>query len=126
MATSNRIMFCMAATPFTEDGSLDEAGLRAHLRRLVAAGNGIYLGSGLVITAAHVIGWAFWNKPKVEIAGKNLSTKVVKEGSLNSLDVSLVSVEEAELPVSLRLRRLNTWGLKECVFLPTIAAMAAA
>jgi 4-hydroxy-tetrahydrodipicolinate synthase len=39
-------MFCMAATPFLESGALDEEGLRAHLRRLVAAGNGIYLGSG--------------------------------------------------------------------------------
>lgn len=39
-------MFCMAATPFHEDGSLDEEGLRAHLGRLVEAGNGVYLGSG--------------------------------------------------------------------------------
>jgi len=69
-------------------------------------GYGVYLGRGLVITAAHVIGWAFWNKPRVEIAGKNLTTKVVKEGSLSSLDVTLVSVEEGELPVSLRLRRM--------------------
>lgn len=45
-ATSERVMFCMSATPFHEDGSLDEDGLRTHLRRLVAAGNGVYLGSG--------------------------------------------------------------------------------
>jgi hypothetical protein len=76
-------------------------------------GYGIYLGRGLVITAAHVIGWAFWNKPRVEIAGKNLATKVVKEGSLNSVDVSLVSVDEEELPVSLRLRRMTV-----CPFSP--------
>jgi itaconyl-CoA hydratase len=38
-------MFCMCATLFDDDGSLDEAAMRAHLRRLVAAGNGIYLGS---------------------------------------------------------------------------------
>lgn len=69
-------------------------------------GYGIYLGRGLVITAAHVIGWAFWNKPRVEIAGKNLATKIVKEGSVNSLDVTLVSVDEGELPASLRLRRM--------------------
>jgi hypothetical protein len=76
-------------------------------------GYGIYLGSGLVITAAHVVGWAFWNKPRVEIAGKNLATKVVKEGSLNSVDVSLISVDETELPVSLRLRRMTV-----CPFSP--------
>jgi 4-hydroxy-tetrahydrodipicolinate synthase len=40
------IMFCTSATPFNEDGTLDEEGLRAHLRRLVDAGNGVYLGGG--------------------------------------------------------------------------------
>jgi hypothetical protein len=70
-------------------------------------GYGIYLGNGLVITAAHVIGWAFWNKPRVEIAGKDLAATVVKEGSLNGVDVTLVSVDQTELPVSLRLRRLR-------------------
>ena len=44
--TSERIMFCMSATPFKDDGTLDEDGLRAHLRRLMAGGNGVYLGSG--------------------------------------------------------------------------------
>ncbi len=46
MAGDVLTMFCMSATPFHEDGSLDEEGLRQHLRRLVAARNGIYLGSG--------------------------------------------------------------------------------
>jgi 4-hydroxy-tetrahydrodipicolinate synthase len=36
----------MAVTPMHDDYSIDEEALRAHLRRLVAAGNGIYLGSG--------------------------------------------------------------------------------
>lgn len=40
------VMFCMVATPFLEDGALDEVGLRVHVRRLVGAGQGIYLGSG--------------------------------------------------------------------------------
>jgi 4-hydroxy-tetrahydrodipicolinate synthase len=35
----------MAATPFREVGSLDEEGLRALLRRLVAAENALYMGS---------------------------------------------------------------------------------
>jgi 4-hydroxy-tetrahydrodipicolinate synthase len=37
--------FCMSATPFAADGSLDEQALRTHLARIAAAGNGIYLGS---------------------------------------------------------------------------------
>ncbi|HSO95658.1 MAG TPA: dihydrodipicolinate synthase family protein [Acidimicrobiia bacterium] len=39
--------FVISITPFTADGALDEAGLRAHLGRLAAAGIGVYLaGSG--------------------------------------------------------------------------------
>jgi 4-hydroxy-tetrahydrodipicolinate synthase len=39
--------FVISLTPFTEDGALDEEGLRAHLRRLGASGIGVYLaGSG--------------------------------------------------------------------------------
>ncbi len=36
----------IAITPFTADGALDEAGVRAHLRRMAAAGIGIYVGGG--------------------------------------------------------------------------------
>jgi len=39
-------VFCMAATPFTASGDVDEAALREHLRRMVAANVGVYLGSG--------------------------------------------------------------------------------
>jgi len=39
-------VFCMAATPFTASGDVDEAALRAHLRHMVAANVGVYLGSG--------------------------------------------------------------------------------
>ncbi len=39
--------FVISLTPFSEDGALDEAGLRAHLGRLRASGIGVYLaGSG--------------------------------------------------------------------------------
>lgn len=40
------IMFCMVATPFTDEGKLDEKALRAHLHRMIEAKNGVYLGSG--------------------------------------------------------------------------------
>lgn len=39
-------MFCMTITPMKQDGTIDEAGYRAHLRRMVDAGVGVYLGSG--------------------------------------------------------------------------------
>ena len=39
-------MFSMSVTPMDSRGKLDEAGSRAHLRRQIDAGVGIYLGSG--------------------------------------------------------------------------------
>ena len=70
-------------------------------------GYGIYLGQGAVITAAHVLGhWpSFISNPRVLIAGQELPAKVIKEGSFETIDLALLSVEEARLPVSLRLRR---------------------
>jgi hypothetical protein len=69
-------------------------------------GDGIYLGKGVVITAAHVIGrWGFLKDPHVLIAGQNLPAKIIKEGSIEQTDLTLLSVDEARLPVSLRLRQ---------------------
>lgn len=39
-------VFCMAATPFSSDGAIDEAAFRGLLRRMAGAGVGVYLGSG--------------------------------------------------------------------------------
>jgi hypothetical protein len=70
-------------------------------------GYGIYLGQGAVITAAHVMGrWpSFISHPRVLIADQELPAKVIKEGSFETIDLALLSVDEARLPVSLRLRR---------------------
>jgi 4-hydroxy-tetrahydrodipicolinate synthase len=38
--------YVVSITPFSPDGSLDEAGLRAHLRRMGDAGVGVYVGGG--------------------------------------------------------------------------------
>jgi 4-hydroxy-tetrahydrodipicolinate synthase len=46
---------CMTPTPFHEDGSIDEAAMREHLRRLVAARTGLFLCSGGA-GEAHVLG----------------------------------------------------------------------
>jgi 4-hydroxy-tetrahydrodipicolinate synthase len=45
--TRGHSTFVISLTPFSEDGALDESGLRAHLARLRASGIGVYLaGSG--------------------------------------------------------------------------------
>ncbi len=70
-------------------------------------GYGIYLGNGIVITAAHVAGLAPWHKLVVEIAGQNLPANVLKKGQFGDVDLTLLAVDERQLPVSLRLRRMT-------------------
>jgi hypothetical protein len=68
-------------------------------------GNGIYLGKGLFLTAAHVIGRSWLTKPKIVIGGQKYPTRVVKEGSSSGTDLTLLAVDESLLPMRLRLRR---------------------
>jgi hypothetical protein len=69
------------------------------------SGYGIYLGKGLFITAAHVAGRTWLTRPKVVIAGQEYPTSVVKEGSFEGTDLTLLSIEESLLPMRLRLRQ---------------------
>ena len=69
-------------------------------------GYGIYLGNGKVITAAHVVGnWPSVTHPRVWVAGLDLPAEVLKIGSLEDTDLALLSIDAAQLPISLRLRR---------------------
>jgi hypothetical protein len=68
-------------------------------------GNGIYLGRGLFITAAHVVGAGWFTRPKVVIEGREYPTLIVKEGSLETTDLTLLSVDEKLLPSRFQLRR---------------------
>src|SRR6266853_4813259 len=68
-------------------------------------GYGIYLGKGLFITAAHVAGRTWLTRPKISIAGGEYPTRVIKEGSLDATDLTLLAVEETLLPLRLRMRR---------------------
>jgi hypothetical protein len=73
----------------------------------VWTGYGVYLGNGYVITAAHVAGLSLWTDVRVDIAGKNLPATVIKRGQFHNVDLTLISVDEQQLPVSLRLRRMT-------------------
>jgi hypothetical protein len=68
-------------------------------------GYGIYLGNGIFITAAHVVGRAWLTRPKIAIGGVEYPTKVVKEGNFEGTDLTLLSVEQDLLPMRLRLRK---------------------
>ena len=86
-------------------------------------GYGIYLGKGFVITAAHVVGHASLTKPTVIIAGQEFPAKVIKEGSFDTIDLTLLSLEEERLPVWLRLRRNPLCTTEVFVGEPVIVAV---
>ena len=66
-------------------------------------GAGVYLGNGLVITAAHVAGA---NTRGVRIDGLNVPARLVKTGSFPQLDLSLISMDQSKIPDSLHERRM--------------------
>jgi Trypsin-like peptidase domain len=68
-------------------------------------GSGVYLKSGLVITAAHLT--AVDAKMGVRIAGMVLPAKVLKQGSSEGVDLSLLLIDEEKLPTSIRLPRMQ-------------------
>jgi hypothetical protein len=70
-------------------------------------GNGIYLGAGVFITAAHVAGHTWWTKPKIAVGGREYPTRTVKEGSFEGTDLTLLAVDETLLPMRLRLRHIT-------------------
>src|SRR5215470_8388058 len=77
-------------------------------------GRGVYLGNGLVLTAAHVVDSAARTKPRVHIAGMELPAKAIKEGDVERVDLTLLSINEQKLPIYLQMRRMplcekNPW-----------------
>lgn len=67
---------------------------------------GVYLGNGLILTAAHVAGNVFFTRPHVLIAGQDLPAASVKQGSLEGVDLTLLSIDRKQLPVRLQMRRM--------------------
>ncbi len=85
-------------------------------------GRGVYLGSGLVITAAHVVGSAARSKPVVRIGGIELPTTAIREGNFERVDLTLLSVDEQKLPFYLRMRRMPLCDNKPWPGEPVIVA----
>ena len=105
------VALAVALTPLSAGAQSDPAGLTAlavHINRTPQQswpGYGIYLGNGLILTAAHVAGEFAQTKPHVLIAGLDLPAALVKEGTLDTTDLTLLSIDGTKLPVSLQMRR---------------------
>jgi len=84
-------------------------------------GRGVYLGKGLVITAAHVVGLTRQTKPSVRIAGMDLPAKAIKESP--RVDLTLLSVDEQKLPIYLQMRRMPLCENKPWPGEPVIVAI---
>jgi hypothetical protein len=69
------------------------------------SGSGVYLKSGLVVTAAHLT--ALDANMSARIAGVVLPAKVLKQGSLEDVDLSLLLVDQEKLPKSIKLPRMQ-------------------
>jgi hypothetical protein len=77
-------------------------------------GRGVYLGKGLVITAAHVVTPVARTKPTVHIVGMELPATAIREGHVDRVDLTLLSIDEQKLPIYLQMRRMplcdnNPW-----------------
>jgi hypothetical protein len=113
-----RIGLALAATCFatanawSQAGPDDDANLTTyavHINRTPKQpwpGYGIYLGNGVILTAAHVPGNVAATRPHVLIAGRDLPAALVRQGSIDSVDLTLLSVDAASLPVRLQMRRM--------------------
>ena len=67
---------------------------------------GIYLGRGLILTPASVVGhYPFAASPHVLIAGEDLLAKIVKIDSSEQTNLALLSVDQQQLPIPIRLRQ---------------------
>ena len=96
-----------ATDPQALDKSLHDYSVRVVKTRVFQheSLNGIYLGRGAVLTAAHVVGrFHLLKELHVRIAGQELPAKIVKEGSVEKTDLTVLSIDEEQLPVRLRLR----------------------
>jgi hypothetical protein len=56
----------------------------------IGTNHGVYLGKGLVITAAHAVGRVSQTKPSVRIAGMDLPANAIKEGAYERVDLTLL------------------------------------
>jgi hypothetical protein len=102
---------CLVTTFLLASGFLyGESGddsLRSYAVTIVHRGEGVYLGNGLILTAAHVAGAASGAKPNVRFGDDlELPATFIKEGNFEQVDLTVLSVDVHELPADIRNRHL--------------------
>ena len=99
------LCFALSPTPtFSEDADQSARGGTWIVAASIVAnghetGAGVYLGSGLILTAAHLT--AVDAKMSVRVVGMfgtPLEAKLLKQGSFDDVDLSLLSADEQKLP----------------------------
>ena len=107
------LTFCLVVTlsaPAISGGAEKDSGTpwivaASIIRNGGPSGSGVYLKSGLIITAAHLTD-AEANMG-VHIAGVALPANVVKQGSFEDVDLSLLSVDQEKLPARIGLFQMQ-------------------
>jgi hypothetical protein len=69
------------------------------------SGSGVYLWSGLIVTAAHLT--ALNASMGARIAGVVLPAKLLKQGSAEDVDLSLLLINEEKIPATVQLPRMH-------------------
>jgi hypothetical protein len=102
----------MAVALASAETASDDADLKSfavHINRTPQQrwpGYGVYLGNGLILTAAHVPGTFALTKPHILVAGQDLPAALVKQGDFEDVDLTLLSIDSTKLPVRLQMRRM--------------------
>jgi len=97
------------ASGLAQSDDVDYKSFAVHVNRTPRQpwpGYGIYLGNGLILTAAHVPGNVAETKPHVVIAGQDLPASLVRQGELEGVDLTLLSIDATKLPVGIGMRRM--------------------
>jgi trypsin-like peptidase len=99
-------------------GQTVDDSLRSYAVTIVDRGEGVYLGNGLILTAAHVAGANTGAKLSVRFSDNAvLQAGFIKAGNFEQVDLDVLLVDVAELPASqhLALCKLRPWPEDEVV-----------
>jgi S1-C subfamily serine protease len=105
-AAALAILSWQPAAAQDSDASIQATAVAINQTTQFRAGTGVYLGNGFVLTASHVVGRALLREPRVTIAGQEMPAHIVKQDSFEQSDLALLAIDDQQLPLTLRQRRV--------------------